>query len=158
MKKLIEALFPQGHRKLMVSLLALVIGVVLEKFGGGLSDNMQASLIAIVAIFAGGNVGEHIADALKFLKGTKVGQVIEDIVPGDQGLGEVRGEARAALHAEEMAARAAQDVADGLEGRIADIEKKLAIQAQNTGQIVQILNAMRSANAGPGQPAAPRQP
>lgn len=150
MSKLLEALFPQGHRKLMVSLIALVVGVVLEKFGGGLSDNMQTSLIAIVAIFAGGNVGEHLADALKFLKGTKVGQIVEDIVPGDQGLG--AGSSSAAM------ARAEDDVADlaeASEARFKELENKLAIQAQNVGQIVQILNSMRGANAAPRQPAAP---
>lgn len=153
MKKLIEALFPQGHRKLMVSLIALVIGVVLEKFGGGLSDNMQASLIAIVAIFAGGNVGEHIADALKFLKGTKVGQVIEDIVPGDQGLGDGSSQAASAPAVRELTAA---DVAEHFGGRVDELEKKLTVQAQNLGQIVNILNQMRSAQNGQQPPAAPR--
>lgn len=151
MNKLLLALFPQGHRKLMVSLLALAVGVVLEKFGGGLSDNMQVSLIAIVAIFAGGNVGEHIADALKFLKGTKVGQIVEDIVPGDQGLGASSVSAARARDDEDMVG----ELAEASEARFADLEKKLAIQAQNVGQIVQILNSMRGANAAPGQPPAP---
>ena len=87
MDKLLEALFPQGKRKVVVSVVALIVGLVLEKFGGGLSENMQTSLIAIVAIFTGGNIMEHLADALKIIKGTKLGQIIEDAIPGDQGLG-----------------------------------------------------------------------
>lgn len=151
--KLISALFPQGHRKLMVSLIALALGVVLEKFGGGLSENMMTSLIAIVAIFAGGNVGEHLGEALKFLKGTKVGQIVEDIVPGNQGLGVVSN-AEAAKAAEDQGP-GVDEVMEAVDARFADLEKKLAIQAQNVGQIVQILNAMRSAS---GQPKAPGQP
>lgn len=156
MTKLLEALFPQGHRKLMMSLIALVVGVVMEKFGGGLSDNMQTSLIAIVAIFAGGNVGEHIANALKFLKGTKVGQIVEDIVPGDQGLGVASAVAPAAQPARAPAVSSAdlEDVLGEVDGRFADLEKKLAVQAQNVGQIVNILNQMRGAQGG----QAPKPP
>lgn len=153
MNKMIEALFPQGKRKLMVSLIALVISVVMEKFGGGLSDNLQTSLIAIVAIFAGGNVGEHIADAIKFLKGTKVGEIIEDIIPGDQGLGQLPAASANNEAANAMAYAARVDQAAG--ERIAELEKKLAVQAQNMGQIVQLLNQIRNPN-GAG-PTAPRQ-
>lgn len=159
MTKMIEALFPMGKRKLMVSLIALVISVVMEKFGGGLSDNLRVSLIAIVAIFAGGNVGEHIADAIKFLKGTKVGEIIEDIIPGDQGLKAMSSDEKAeAAHGAAMEAQAHAAKIDQAAGeRIAELEKKLAVQAQNMGQIVQLLNQIRNPNGGPG-PTAPRQP
>lgn len=127
----------------MVSLIALAVGVALEKFGGGLSDNMMTSLIAIVAIFAGGNVGEHIADALKFLKGTKVGQVIEDVIPGDQGMGTLKTQAGVA-----PSSLSAEDVAEEMEARLSDVDKRLAVQAQNTAQIIKLLNAMRGVPSG----------
>jgi hypothetical protein len=156
MKNLIENLFPQGYRKLLVSLIALAVGVVLDKFGGGLSDNATHSLIAIVAIFSGGNVMEHLAEALKIFAGTRVGQILEDVIPGDQGLGvpkELTAEEKAeAAHAAVGQLAAAQgDHAT----RVDELEKKLAVQAQNMGQVVQILNTMRSANVQ--RPAAPQQ-
>lgn len=127
-----NALFPQGYRKLLFSLIALAIGFGIEKFGGGLSDNMEQSLIAIVAIFVTGNVGEHLSKALAVLRGTKIGQIIEDVVPGDQGLGENSQFAEAPLEEE-----------DPYEMRFKELENKLTVQAQNMGQVVQILNAMR---------------
>jgi len=187
MEKLLNALFPQGYRKLLVSLIALIVGVVLDKFGGGLDDNMRSSLIAIVAIFVTGNVGEHLADALKFLKGTKVGQIVEDIIPGDQGLGKsiaqpaiaavsdssttspINGLEAISKKLEEMDKKVQmvlegppEEPVDPMEevhakideinnvhaARVDEMEKKLAVQATNLGQIVQILNQLRAPQQG----------
>lgn len=144
MNNLLNALFPQGKRKLLVSLIALVVGLGLEKFGGGLSENMMVSLIAIVGIFTGGNVGEHLADALKVFRGTKVGQIIEDILPGDQGLGEDKVDT--AYYSPPKAA-----VASEQDLRINELENKLVVQSQNISQIVNLLNTMRQAQQ-PGRP------
>lgn len=138
LSKLVLDLFPQGQRKVMVSMMAIVIGVALEKLGGGLSVHMEQALVAIVAIFTGGNVLEHLSSVLRGLKGTKVGQVIEDAIPGDQGLGR-----------EEQVQMAMQGQLDGAMGavdrRFAELEKKLETQAANLGQLVGILNQMRQA-------------
>ncbi len=156
MSKLLQSLFPQGQRKLLVSLIALAIGVALEKLGGGLSDNMQQSLIAIVAIFAGGNVMEHLADALKVFKGTKIGGIIEDVLPGDQGLRVLTPEEKAEeAHA---AVQELGEVSNQSIDRMDEIEKKLAVQAQNMGQVVQILNQMRNPSGQTQAQATPQQP
>ncbi len=140
MNNLLIKLFPQGQRKLMVSLIALVIGVALEKFAGGLTANMETSLIAIVAIFTGGNVMEHLANALKIVKGTKVGQVIEDVLPGDQGLGtQVVQEEEGDYITERF---------DSLE----DIQKR---QAANIEALVKHINAIYARLPQPVQPAQP---
>lgn len=150
MSDMIRRLFPEGHRKLVFSLIGLALAGVLEHFGK-LDDNAKQAIIAIVAIFVTGNVGEHLADALKFLKGTKVGEIVEDIIPGDQGLKELTAEEKA--EAAHVAASAAHEAVQGADVRLAEMEKKLAVQAQNIGQIVQILNAMRNPNvAGPAKP------
>lgn len=147
MSKLISALFPEGQRKVMVNLLIVLIGVIIEKFAGGLSDNLSTMLISVAAIFTGGNVLSNLGGILGGLKGTKVGQIIEDIIPGDQGLGSSSAQAASA-----PARVSAEEVAEASEERFADLEKKLAVQTQNIGQIVQILNQMRSAGAGPKPP------
>lgn len=147
MNRLIGALFPQGQRKTMVSMIALVLGVVIEKFAGGLSDNMTQALIALVAIFTGGNVLEHVAGVLKPLQGTKAGQIVEDILPGDQGLGVVKQEAaqtdtRVPSQVEQEFMAFAQHV----DGRINTLQQQIQTQAQGLAQLVQIINTQRGAS------------
>lgn len=163
MSDLIQKLFPEGQRKLSMSLVTLAVGLILNHFHL-LDENMRVSLLAILAIFTGGNVMEHLADALKVLKGTPVGKVIEDILPGDQGLAATAAKAPSvqaasgpsvAQVAAESASQAAQ-LASEAHDRIAEMEKKIAISNQNISQIVQILNQLRSANAP--RAAAPTQP
>lgn len=143
MNNLLVKLFPQGQRKLIVSLIALVVGIVLEKFSKtGLTDNMQQSLIAIVAIFTGGNVMEHLANALKVVKGTKVGQVIEDLMPGDQGLG----------YDKTPPAPEQSEEADPFEERILMLEDIQKRQARNIEVLVQQLNRVLQPQQPPQQP------
>jgi hypothetical protein len=158
MSKLILALFPQGQRKTMVSMIALVVGVIIERFGGGLSDNMTHALIALVAIFTGGNVLEHLSGVLKPLKGTKVGQIVEDIIPGDQGLGVVAAEPKAEMASapEAGGTRMPHPMEEEfmgfthhVEGRINTLQQQIQVQAQGLAQLVQIINTQRGASQGP---------
>ena len=148
MTNLINGLFPAGHRKLLVSIIALALGFGIDQFGGGLSDNLTQSLIAIVAIFAGGNVMEHLAEALKFLKGSKLGEFIEEALPGDQGLGD--GSSQFAQ------APPVPTETELLKSQLASVQTALQKQEHNMGMMVQIINQMRGAN---GQaPQTPTQP
>lgn len=171
---LILKLFPEGQRKVMVSLIAIAVGVAMERLGGGLSNNMENALVALVAIFTGGNVIEHIAAAIKVLKGSKAGAIIEDLIPGDQGLREdpVRVETMSsrsvvgsgsseALRQEfinEMQAvvttvgarlnNSDQQVMS-VQKDIAEVKDQMRTQAQNVADIVKILNSTRGgANVG----------
>jgi hypothetical protein len=143
MEGLVGKLFPEGQRKLLVSLIALAIGIVLEKFAGGLTDNMRDSLIAIVAIFTGGNVMEHLANALKIVKGTRVGQIIEDMIPGDQGLGK-----------EPDPVQEQSEEEDELQHRLYVMEQAQKVQANNISSIVNMLNRM----SGQGQTGSVQPP
>ena len=148
MTKLIQALFPEGHRKLMVSLVGLAVGIAIEKLGGGLTDQTQVLIIAAVGIFTGGNVMEHLATALGGLKGSKVGQIIEDIIPGDQGLGKA-GAAVAAQPAVAEQFESMNQFLNDTHAKMEDLERKLQLQAQNTTQIVQLLNQRMTAPKAP---------
>lgn len=172
MSDLIQKLFPEGQRKLVMSLVTLVVGLVLNHFNA-LDEQMKQSLLAILAIFVTGNVMEHLADALKVLRGTKVGHIVEQLIPGDQGL-DVPGvnaakapTVQAAVQraagpsvaqvASENASAAAQ-LASEAHDRISDLDKKIAVANQNITQIVAILNQMRGAANAPARPQAPTQP
>lgn len=148
MSNLISALFPEGQRKVMVNLIVVLVGLVVDKFAGGLTSNLTTILIAVAAIFTGGNVLANIGGIIAGLKGTKVGQVIEDILPGDQGLG-AQAQAMVVDTARQEVAGATSALAD----KMAAIERQLQVQAQNTSAIVQIINQMRGANV-PKPPSA----
>lgn len=140
---LLKKLFPEGQRKLVVSLIGLAVAIVLEKFTKtGLSDNMQESIIAIVAIFTGGNVMEHLGNALKIIKGTKVGQIIEDIMPGDQGLG-----MPAPAPVEQKEEEGHQEVLNYVEQRMGQIEDIQRRQTKNIEVLVANMNRILSGGA-----------
>jgi hypothetical protein len=155
--KLILALFPQGQRKVVVSLIALALGIVMEKFAGGLSENMMTALIAVVGIFTGGNVLEHLSGVLKGLKGTKLGQTIEDLIPGDQGLGKAESVAISAASAPAQGAdlEALYGGVDEAHNKIAGVEKQLALQDQSLknmagtmNKIIQMIQGAQPRSAG----------
>lgn len=142
MDQMIKKFFPEGQRKLVVSLIALAIALGFEKFGGGLTPNMQDSLIAIVAIFTGGNVMEHLANALKIVKGSKIGDIVEAILPGDQGLG------REQQEQEQEPPKDLTPYVQELYNRMASVEQIQGTQAKNIESIVKLMPT-RQAPAGP---------
>jgi hypothetical protein len=155
--KLIQSLFPEGQRKVMVSLIAILVGAILDKFAGGLTDNMEHILIGAVAIFTGGNIFEHIKG---MLAGTKVGQMIEDIMPGDQGLmPEVAKPemqmAQAASNAVNVANNVVGQAMDAVGKRFEALEQRLTVQAQNQAKLVEFINKM-TATAQARNPAPQR--
>lgn len=145
MQNLIETLFPEGKRKLMVSVIALIIGVVLNHFNA-LNDNMKQALIAIVAIFTTGNIMEHLADALKVFKGTPLEKVVEQI--------ETAAGVPASSQAAQAPAASGDPRVDAVINALNELRSQIQVQAQNTNQIVQIINTMRG-GAPNGQPAQP---
>ena len=144
MNDMMTKLFPEGQRKLIVSLIAMAVAIGFEKFTKqGLSEEMKTSLIALVAIFTGGNVMEHFANALKVLTGTKIGAVVEDILPGDQGLKEEAQKEEASVpdfsaHINELYAHAR-----GVNTRLDGIDGALKLQAENTQKLIGMINNNR---------------
>jgi hypothetical protein len=152
MGALIQALFPEGQRKVMVNLIALAIGTVVFLVNGHqIPDNMVTMLLGLSAIFNGGNILEHLSEVLGGLKGSKAGQIIEDLIPGDQGLGAAApAGVQMAQSPQQQHAQVAADVAgqivsnamDQVGKRFADLENKLTVQAQNQAKLVQFINSM----------------
>lgn len=157
--KLIQNLFPEGQRKVMVSLIAILIGAGMDKFGGGLTDHMMTLLIAGVGIFTGGNIFEHIKE---MIAGTKVGKIIEDVLPGDQGLGAV---AAPQVAGAQVQAAQAPDLRQELYGAMTEVGKRfealnqqLQVQAQNTAKLVAFVNSVNAKVSPPAPAARPAQP
>ena len=130
MSNLIGALFPQGQRKLVVSLIALIVGVVIEKTQGGLSEAAKESLIAIVAIFTGGNVLEHVTSVFK--KPALVAPIMQDFDEAED------------LSEPPVPLNDVETLKNETGNRFNAMEEKINIQSQNISQIVTILNQMRN--------------
>ena|SRR5688500_18917402 len=67
--KILERLFQEGNRKMLMSLLAIAVTVLTEKYTGPLSGQALEAIVYIVGIFAGANAAEHFAQALKLKHG-----------------------------------------------------------------------------------------
>lgn len=150
MNKLFEALFPEGKRKLMITILALAIGAGFEKFGGGLSDEMVTAILGLVGIFTGGNMVEHI---MSVIKGKKQAKPIEQDMSSD-----IRNHNQQPMSLEQLFSKVYVEL-DNIRNNAANVNEQLKIQASNTAAIVNVINTMRGA-VGPngGQANVPRTP
>lgn len=179
LKILIQNLFPQGQRKVVISLIAILIGLGIDQLGGGLDENMAFALIALVGIFTGGNVLEHLATVLKPLKGTKIGAIIEDILPGDQGLVGPKQAPPQVSQSVESVSYPEQEVAEDtaanpydevfmsvfqelqtLRNTVTGLNQQVQLQAGNMEKLIGIINAQLQAAGPQGPPpqAPPRGP
>lgn len=131
-------IFAPGNRKMVSSLLAMLIGVLLDKFGGGLKPDLADFMTVILGIFAGGNVAEHITDTVKAVKAPKAPEemTIEDTYV-----------ARRDEPMEEDYVPNQQPVDD----KVKSIEQALATQANSINGIIQVLNQMRGQQQPPKQ-------
>ena len=136
LSRLIQSLFPEGQRKVMVNLVVVIIGVAIDRLGGGLSDKMGTILISAAAIFTGGNVIEHIKE---IFSGTKVGKVVDEMLPPQQAMMQ---EPPPPQFDPSMLNEIINRIHDS-ERRFADLDNKLTVQAENTRQLVNIINQSR---------------
>ncbi len=71
---------PEGQRKLVATIVSMVVAVLAEKYLGGLSDNLALLIGSALALFVGGNAMEYVAQ----IKGKKLAQeqeleVVDDV-------------------------------------------------------------------------------
>ena len=52
---------PEGQRKMYAMIITMVIGVVADKYFGGLNDNLTILIGGALALFVGGNAMEYVA-------------------------------------------------------------------------------------------------
>ncbi|GAC1686484.1 MAG: hypothetical protein NVS9B9_08630 [Ktedonobacteraceae bacterium] len=175
MNAILNKVFPEGYRKLVVTAIVLAIGLGIYFAHGSLPDEVVKLLLGGLGIFAGGNVGEWIARALGDLETPKgfsaardevekavmaaVPQAVAPVVPPQAVSAAKQGMAAASFVAasldqhnqlvqrvEGALATLSQDI-----NQIADVQKK---QGNAIGGIVQIINGKQPNNAAPMQAGA----
>ncbi len=156
----IGELFEPGHRKTTMTLIALVGSILLEKYGGGISGDLKEIILAIFAIFTGGNVLSKGIQAAKEIKTQQ--QVVTDVVTDlvseakqeappardpviDQIIEHVNKlDAEAGRLIKELGEQVAQTNAS-----VKEVSERLDKQVHNLSEVLKIINGMRN-----GQPTA----
>lgn len=127
--KLVQNLFPGGQRKVMLSLIAILIGVILDKFAGGLTENMMTVLISAVGFFTGGNIVEHIRGSFK------------DNVVVEKAVTEPEAPVMTGEQLPPDPGMMLDNAMNAVDRRFQEMDKKLSVQADNLGKLVQFINS-----------------
>lgn len=134
METLLTKFFPEGKRKLMVTLIALALAFVAEQvLKRPLDDNLVQLILGVVGVFTLGNAAEHAAIAKVKSAEAKVAAQVSDVrQAAEQGP-----DYGAAIQT--MAAQFDQVVND-VNLRIQALTDSQAAQAQNLQTILQAVN------------------
>lgn len=71
---------PEGQRKLIATVITMIIGIVADKYMGGLSDNLALLIGGALGLFVGGNAMEYVAQ-IKGGKGISLPPEKEESAP-----------------------------------------------------------------------------
>lgn len=141
---------PEGQRKLIATVITMILAVVSEKYFGGLSDNLALLIGSALALFVGGNAMEYVAQ----IKGKPVQR--EEIQEIEAAPEEV--ETLSVAHVMDELVKldnAAGSQLKRLNDSIAGIEARLKTQAENIDKIVNIINKLTNSAGGPNGKQAP---
>lgn len=150
-------LFEPGHRKTTMTLIALVGSILLEKYGGGISGDLKEIILAIFAIFTGGNVLSKGIQAAKEVKVQKqvVSEVVTDLVEGAQQQSDPA-PARDPIiddiinhvnKLDQVAGQKLKELGEQIEATnktVGEVSDRLDIQVKNLSQVLTIINGMRN--------------
>jgi hypothetical protein len=153
----IGEVFEPGNRKTTMTLIALVGTILLEKYGGGISGDLKEMILAILAIFTGGNVLSKGIQAAKEIKVQKqvVSEVVTDLVQEAQDASPpvpVRDPDidRIIEHVNKLDAEAGRLIKD-LAGKVEqtntnvqELSGRLDKQVHNLSEVLKIINGMRN--------------
>ncbi len=154
--KISEA-FEPGYRKVTLSVIALVGVVLMEKFGGGLSQDTRDFILTVLGIFTGGNVLSKGIQAAKDVKISKQEVVSEDITEDaripvmvedikkivnyvnnlDKTFGEKLQEVNAKI------SDPVQQENPDVELRLKELSDRLDVQVQNVSKLISLVNQIR---------------
>lgn len=136
---------PEGQRKLIATIVSMILAVVSEKYFGGLSDNLALLIGSALALFVGGNAMEYVAQ----IKGKSEKQEVQEAV-AVEGQPEVS-ELSAANVMDELVKldNAAGGQLKQIRDSISGIEARIKTQAENIDKIVNIINKLTNSGGGP---------
>lgn len=152
----IGELFEPGHRKTTMTLIALVGSILLEKYGGGISGDLKEIILAIFAIFTGGNVLSKGIQAAKDIKTQQ--QVVSDVVTDlvQEAKQEQTAPARDPIidqiieHVNKLDAEAGRLIKEQGERieqvntSVKEVSERLDKQVHNLSEVLKIINGMRN--------------
>ncbi len=126
---------PEGQRKLVATIVSMVVAVLAEKYLGGLSDNLALLIGSALALFVGGNAMEYVAQ----IKGKKIAQeqeheVVDDVPqqsgPSIESLGD---------YVTKLDNICGQRFVE-IEGKFTTLEASMDTQVANTQKLIGMIN------------------
>ena len=147
----ISEVFEPGHRKVTMTVLAMVGVILLEKFGGGLSVETKNFILSVLGIFTGGNV---LSKGIQAVKEVKVAKVDGFAIPPE---GEPAPESELDLEARfnQLDQLAGQHIAklngdvDGLKESVKELSSRLDLQVKNLSKLLEIVNGRANSPTQP---------
>lgn len=139
---------PEGQRKLIATVITMILAVVSEKYFGGLSDNLALLIGSALALFVGGNAMEYVAQ----IKGKPQKEEVVEYI--DTSPDAPTPEVSDLTIAEVMNQLVNLDNAAGaqlkqLRDSVAGLESRIKTQAENIDKIVGIINKLTNSAGGP---------
>lgn len=155
---MLSSLFQPGNRKLVMTIIAVVGAILLEKFGGGLSSELKQMILSALGIYAGTNVLSKGIHAIESVKTTKLQETAQEVVtdhgPQIQKIVEYVNNLDKAVgtKVQEIEARlnTPQEEAEDVGSRIDELEKRIDVTTNNVTKLIDLVNRLGAAN-GPAQ-------
>lgn len=145
---------PEGQRKLIATVVTMVVGLVAEKYLGGLSDNLAILIGGALALFVGGNAMEYVAN----IKGTKS----PNLPPPQQQVEEMVETPAVDVSAIQKQLNTLDNICGQVFGKydqqFKDLQAAVDKQSENTKSLIAIVNGKRNVNVEQPKPfPIPRQ-
>jgi hypothetical protein len=151
-------MFEQGNRKTTMALIAMILSIGLEKYGGGLGE-LKGVILSVLAIFTGGNIiskGIRAAEEVKKVKYAPVPEQVDvapQVVTSEldpivsklvEHVNKLDNAAGAEIKALKEADQAVMNKLIETSDAVKSISDRLDTQVKNMSQVLNIINGMRN--------------
>lgn len=135
---------PEGQRKLIATVVTMIVGLVAEKYLGGLSDNLTVLIGGALALFVGGNAMEYVAQ----IKAGKSG--VPNLPPPQQQVEEMVETPAVDLSAMQKQLNSLDQICGQVfakyDAQFKDMQAALDKQTENTKTLIGLINGKRNVN------------
>lgn len=123
---------PEGQRKLVATIVSMVVAVLAERYLGGLSDNLALLIGSALALFVGGNAMEYVAQ----IKGKKQEEVEVDVADDVPQSNDIASLADYVTKLDNICGQKFQEI----EGKFKSLEASMDTQVANTQKLIGMIN------------------
>ena len=142
--KLLDVKIEQGQRKLIATIVTMIVGIVADKYLGGLSDNLALLIGGALGLFVGGNAMEYVAQ----IKGAGGKHV--DLPPEKEQVDEVVPEPEVTLESLQAHLIKLDNICGQVFAQndkdIKGLQAAVKLNSDNTSKLINMINGQRNVN------------